>query len=114
MPPIHATVCRKIFERSKDKKDSEKFLKDMYPRLKRSHEYLYTFRDPKQEGLVYIRHPWESGVNNSLAWDTPLRLIKVNNATLPPYEREDLSKRVPKEQMPTNEEYDRYAFLVDL
>ena len=26
LPPVHATVCRKISERLKDKKDSEKFL----------------------------------------------------------------------------------------
>ena len=114
MPPVHATVCRKVFERSEDKKAGEKFLKDMYPKLKRSHEYLYTYRDPKGEGLVYIRHPWESGVDNSPTWDIPLKSIKFDKSTLPPYERKDLSKGVPKEHRPTDEEYDRYVFLVDL
>ncbi len=114
MPPVHATVCRKIFERAKDKKESEIFLENMYPKLKRFHEYLYRYRDPKQEGLVYIRHPWESGVDNSPTWDKPLKSIKVDKSKLPPYERKDLSKGVPKEQRPTDEEYDRYVFLVDL
>lgn len=114
MPPVHATVCRSVFEHADDKKEAEYFLKEMYPKLKKSHEYFYTCRDPKEEGLVYIRHPWESGVDNSPTWDSPLKKIKVEKSSLPPYERKDLSKGIPKEQRPTDEEYDRYVFLVDL
>ncbi len=77
-------------------------------------EYFYTCRDPKEEGLVYIRHPWESGVDNSPTWDSVLKRIKVDKASLPPYERKDLSKGIPKEQRPTDKEYDKYVFLVDL
>jgi glycogen debranching enzyme len=33
---------------------------------------------------------------------------------LPPYERKDLKKGIPKSQRPTDEDYDRYAYLVDL
>ena len=114
MPPIHATVCRLIFERAIDKKEATSFLKGIYPKLFRSHEYFYSNRDPKNEGLVYIRHPWESGLDNSPIWDSPLKRIDVDRSTLPSYERKDLTKGVPKEQRPTDHDYDRYVFLVDL
>ncbi len=74
MPPIHATVCRLIFERAEDSAEAKVFLKEIYPKLKKSHRYLYTCRDPKGEGLVCIRHPWESGVDNSPVWDTVLMI----------------------------------------
>ena len=114
MPPVHATTCRFVYERAEDKKGAERFLREIYPKLKRSHEYLYTNRDPGEEGLVYIRHPWESGVDNSPIWDRPIKKIKVNRSSLPDYKRMDLDKGIPQEQRPSDEEYDRYVFLVDL
>ena len=53
-------------------------------------------------------------MDNSPTWDSVLKKIKVDRSSLPPYERKDLSKGIPKEQRPTDEEYDKYIFLVDL
>ena len=114
MPPLHAIACRHIFEEAKDRKNAHDFLKVMFPKLMASHSYFYQFRDPNHSGLVYIRHPWESGLDNSPAWDGPLGNIKVDKRKLPSYERKDLKHGVPPEQRPGNEDYDRYVYLVDL
>ena len=114
MPPVHATACRAIYEHAADRKEAERFLRDMFPKLKRSHEYFYRYRDPKHEGLVYVRHPWESGMDNSPIWQRPLQAIVIDKAGLPRYERRDLTKGVPREQRPSDVDYDRYVWLVDL
>jgi len=41
---------------------------DMYPALVAHHEWLYKDRDPHDEGLVSLIHPWESGLDNSPPW----------------------------------------------
>jgi hypothetical protein len=114
MPPVHATACRSIFENAKDKKEAERFLKEMFPKLKKSHEYFYRYRDPKSEGLVYIRHPWEWGMDNSPIWNQPLESIPLRKDDLPAFTRKDLKKGIPQGQRPTQEDYDRYVWLVDL
>ncbi len=114
MPPIHATACRAVFEKADNREEAKEFLKEMFPKLKKSHEYLYRYRDPKNEGLIYIRHPWESGLDNSPTWDGPLKAISFDRSRLPKYKRKDLKKGVPGTQRPSDENYDRYVFLVDL
>ncbi|MFV1957430.1 MAG: glycoside hydrolase, partial [bacterium] len=75
MPPILALAAEKIFRHSRQPNDVIPFLKKVYPRLLALHEYLYRERDLHDEGLVYIRHPWESGIDNSPTWDGPLKRI---------------------------------------
>jgi len=114
MPPIHASACRHVYQEARHKERARNFLKAMFPKLMASHRYFYRFRDPEQTGLTYIRHPWESGLDNSPAWDRPLRNILIDKSKLPPYERKDLHHGVPREQRPSDEDYDRYVYLVDL
>jgi hypothetical protein len=114
MPPLHAIACLQIHRNAQDVERSRSFLKYMYPKLLASHRYFYKFRDPDEIGLVYIRHPWESGLDNSPAWDGPLSRITIDKAKLPSYQRRDLKKGVPADQRPSNDDYDRYVFLVDL
>ena len=114
MPPIHATACLHIYEHGKDKKKAKDFLKEIFPGLMASHRYFYTYRDPHRKGLVYIRHPWESGLDNSPAWDKPLHCIEVDRDRLPSYQRKDLQHGIPAEQRPNDSDYDRYVYLVDL
>jgi len=40
----------------------------MYPALLAYHEWFYTERDPHNDGLVMLLHPWESGLDNSPPW----------------------------------------------
>ncbi|KHE92155.1 MAG: DUF547 domain-containing protein [Candidatus Scalindua rubra] len=114
MPPVHAISTEKIYMNARKPRLVLPFLKRIYPRLLRLHEYLYRERDPKNQGLVYIRHPWESGIDNSPTWDLPLKRIKVDKTRLPSYERKDLKHGVDPKMRPSDDDYDRYVYLVDL
>jgi len=111
-PPIHATAALRIYERAEDKKSALDFLERMFPKLLASHRFFYRDRDPLNEGLVYIRHPWESGIDNSPTWDVPLK--KINVEKIPDYTRKDIEKGIPAEERPKDEDYDRYVYLVEL
>jgi hypothetical protein len=114
MPPLHAIACWHIYEEAQDREKAHDFLKIMFPLLMASHRYFYQFRDHKGIGLVHIRHPWESGLDNSPAWDIPLQQILIDRTKLPSYERKDLQHGIPREQRPGDDDYDRYVYLVDL
>ena len=114
MPPIHAVAVERIYRNARRPGTVLSFLERIYPKLLALHDYLYRERDPNQEGLVYIRHPWESGIDNSPTWDVPLRRIKVDRATLPPYQRKDLGHGIDPKMRPKDRDYDRYVSLVDL
>lgn len=72
-PPIHAMVVWHIYQAAKNKDVATVFLQEMYPKLLAAHRYLYKNRDPLDEGLVSIHHPWESGLNHSPLWDKSLK-----------------------------------------
>ena len=114
MPPVHAMAALRILHNASDGDAAREWLRDLYPRIFASHEYFYRDRDPLGEGLVYIRHPWESGLDNSPTWDPPLKAIKFDKDKLPTYQRKDLKKGIPQSQRPSDDEYDRYVYLVDL
>ena len=114
MPPIHAVAVERVYRNARRPRGVLPFLKRIYPKLLALHAYLYRERDPNDEGLVYIRHPWESGVDNSPNWDAPLRRIEVDRVALPPYQRKDLGHGVDPKMRPSDEDYDRYVYLVDL
>ena len=114
MPPVHAIAALRVFNLASDKDAALDWLRDMYPRILALQKYFYRERDPNREGLVYIRHPWESGLDNSPTWDPPLKAMSIDKDKLPAYERRDLKKGIPASQRPTEDDYDRYVFLVDL
>ena len=112
-PPVHAMAAWRVYEHAPDRDVARAWLRRLYPRLLAAHAYLYRDRDPDREGLVHIRHPWESGRDNSPAWDAPLRAIAIDPEHLPAYSRRDLDHGVPPEQRPDTETYHRFVFLVD-
>lgn len=73
------------------------------------HQYLYQNRDPHNEGLVYIRHNWESGTDNSAAWDSIWQTY-----TPPTYDvqRKDTA-HVNQAQRPTKKDYNYYLHLIE-
>lgn len=89
------------------------FVREIYPKVVASHRYLYTHRDPFQEGLVYIQHNWESGTDNSPIWDDILDAMDVSQARDVSALRKD-NKNVDPAERPTDENYKRYICLVDL
>ncbi|MFQ5914866.1 MAG: trehalase family glycosidase [Nitrospinota bacterium] len=114
MPPVHAMAALRVFTQATDPQAARDWLQDIFPRILAMHEYFYRERDPNGEGLVYIRHPWESGLDNAPTWDPPLEAISIDKKKLPKYQRKDLKKGIPASQRPSDEDYDRYVFLVDL
>lgn len=42
--------------------------KQVYPQLLAYHQWLYTERDPHNEGLALLIHPWETGLDNTPPW----------------------------------------------
>ncbi len=115
-PPVHAIAAWRIWEVAQRKgeaiADARACLTDLYPKLLAWHRYLATARDPEGSGLVAIYHPWESGADNSPRWDTALAAVTIGD--LPPYTRADLRHVTDRSQRPTDSEYDRYLWLVEL
>ncbi len=112
-PPFHATAARHVYLCGPDPQESLAFLEKIYPKLRAWHEYLYRERDPGGEGLIYIRHPWESGQDNSPIWDRVLARIRPTPDQIPKYPRKDL-QIVSAEERPEPGDYDRYMFLIRL
>jgi glucosylglycerate hydrolase len=115
-PPVHAIAAHHIWQVAEGEggeaaRDARAFLAGLYPRLLAWHRYLATARDPDGSGLVTIYHPWESGTDNSPRWDAAMAAVTVGD--LPPYTRFDLQHVADPSQRPTNEEYDRYLWLVE-
>ena len=88
------------------------FVREIFPQILAFHRYLYTHRDPKQEGLVYIQHNWESGTDNSPAWDAALDAIDVRGMRDISKLRRDI-RNAEAAHRPTNANYQRYIHLVD-
>lgn len=109
-PPMIAEAVVKLGEKM-NKKDRLAWYKEVYPRLLKYHEWLYRERDPHNEGLVVLVHPWECGLDNTPSWmremhysQLPLwirmvkkfhlhslfNLMRKNTKYLPAYERIDI------------------------
>ncbi len=112
-PPVHATAVRHVYQHGKNREQALEFLEEMYPKLESWHRYLYTHHQPDSDGLLYIRHPWGSGQDNSPIWDSILDRIDLKPGDVPEYQRVDTAI-VNGDDRPSNEEYDRYAYLVKL
>src|SRR5690349_7182039 len=66
-PPMLAEAIVQIGEKLK-KAERRSWYKQTYPALLRYHQWLYTDRDPHNEGLTLQIHPWETGLDNSPPW----------------------------------------------
>lgn len=111
-PPVHAMAALEMHRRATDPERSLRFLSALRPGLVALHRYL---RDRRTglEGLARIVHPWESGMDNSPAWDEALREMHIPDGALPAYERRDLVEADPDDR-PRDEAYDRFVYLAVL
>ena len=112
-PPIHGTAAWHVYQHGADRSAGRAFLRELFPRLVDWHTYLYRERDLRGDGLVYIRHPWESGQDNSPIWDRVLAGITLSAEQVPAYQRVDTTV-VSAAERPSAAEYDRYAHLVQV
>ena len=76
-PPILATILKEILDKNKINNAQHLNMKKIIKKIKKFHEWLIQFRDPKKTGLVSILHPWESGYDNSPIWDEPMNKVKI-------------------------------------
>ncbi|AXR07433.1 MGH1-like glycoside hydrolase domain-containing protein [Salinimonas sediminis] len=108
-PPVLASVVKLLHQHGREQALSGEALHTVVQQLIRSHLWWYNSRDPENTGLVVSYHPWESGMDNSPAWDEPLRAVpKVQWS----YTRRDTS-HIDASERPHKEEYDRFLYLVD-
>jgi glycogen debranching enzyme len=103
-PPVHALAVWEVHRANPD----EAFLAAMYPKLTAWHDYLRTRRDFGGRGLVSIVHPWESGMDNSPAWDGPLSRVRPIDPG--EFVRRDLEHGDAADR-PTDDDYGRYVRL---
>lgn len=113
MPPVHGFVLNRLLQVASDTKAYRPFFRRMFDRISLLHQYYYHFRDPAREGLAFICHPWESGMDNLPAWEEVFSQIHFDVSDLPPYERRDL-EHVEALYRPRKLSYDRYIYLVNL
>ncbi|GAB3938223.1 hypothetical protein GCM10027614_17870 [Micromonospora vulcania] len=86
-------------------------LRRLYPALVAQQRYLADRRDLGGDGLVCIVHPWESGLDNSPAWDEPMAAVQAEAAVMRAYRRHD-TMHADAAHRPTDLDYARYLAIV--
>jgi len=109
-PPVTGFVLSEIYRISKNKKNTLKFITSIIDKVYFNHQYFYKNRDPKNEGLVYIYHNWESGTDNSPLWDDIWKTMKSPEYT---FKRKDTT-HVDADQRPSKREYDHYLHILEI
>jgi glycogen debranching enzyme len=108
-PPVLATAIKSMLESAKDLELAKEKVSSLFNKLVDYHLWWYNDRDPQNTGLVVTYHPWESGMDNSPAWDDALQAVPCVDWE---YTRRDTS-HVDPSQRPHKSEYDRFLYLVD-
>lgn len=70
-PPMLAEAIVRVGEKL-SWPERRHWYKQMWPGLLAYHQWLYAERDPHQEGLVLLVHPWETGLDNTPPWMSEL------------------------------------------
>ena len=114
-PPVHAIALARILDIARshggaDAEQAEAFVTEHLPKIVAWHQWLSIVRDPCGRGLVEIRHGWESGMDNSPRWDSAYAGVLVTEPV--ELRRHDTKIVVDRVDRPTDEEYQRYLFLV--
>ncbi|WP_181008994.1 hypothetical protein [Streptomyces sp. SM12] len=107
-PPVHALAAWLVHRADPEGSAAEGFLAGLHPALLAWQNYLTGPRDLGGGGLAAIVHPWESGMDNSPAWDRPLARITPANPR--GFRRADLDHGAADDR-PTDLDYGRYVRL---
>jgi hypothetical protein len=115
-PPMHAIAAWEVYRHAAAHgatcaQQARAELEWLYPRLVRQQDYLTGARNLGGAGLAGIVHPWESGLDNSPAWDEAMANVPADLALLTTYRRRDLAN-ADAAHRPTDTDYSRYIGLV--
>lgn len=102
-PPVHALAVWLMHQIAPAPLE----LQRLYPALVAQQQYLVKHRNAGGAGLVSIGHPWESGLDNSPAWDPMLARLPVDGLH---YSRRDVEVALVSHR-PTDLDYARYITL---
>lgn len=102
-PPLSAWAVAKIYEKDKD----IEFVKYMYPKLKKYHQWWYNKRDHDKDGLCeygstdgsLVAAKWESGMDNAIRFDASQILKNSENAYSLDQESVDLNAYLYAEKL---------------
>jgi hypothetical protein len=108
-PPLHASMVRLMFESAHDPALATRQIARLMPSLCAHHRWWYLTRDPDCTGLVASLHPWETGMDNSPAWDESLDAVPRTGRA---YTRKDIV-HVDHNMRPKQPDYDRFVSLMD-
>ena len=112
-PPVFAIALRFIWDALPG--DAHPGYRERVARLYRAalawHRWWMRARDPRGTGLVAVLHNWETGSDNSPAWDAAL--ARVPTTTVTPIRRRDTG-HVDPAMRPSDADYQRYIHLVDV
>nr|WP_205528671.1 hypothetical protein [Desertimonas flava] len=112
-PPIHGIAIERILRTPGGERAAVRDrVGRMWPPLMAWHRWLATARRSPITGLVTIVHGWESGMDNSPRFDEPYSRVKVPGS-LPAYRRVDRDHVAEAGERPSNEDYDRYLWLIE-
>jgi mannosylglycerate hydrolase len=103
-PPVAATCLRLLFEEHPDKRRA----RGLVGPLLAWHRFLLGERDPDGSGEPVLIHPWESGRDNAVEWDSPLWRVMPEVTVL---HRRDTDS-VDAAERPSDEHYRRFLTLV--
>jgi hypothetical protein len=108
--PVVASAARRLFDMCRDRASAEARMARIYPGLLRYHRWWRATRDPQGTGLVTTLHPWETGGDNSPAWDYPMARVPLESTTV--IRRKDTG-HIAADMRPHAHDYQRYIHLVD-
>jgi hypothetical protein len=80
-PPLVAEAVVRIGEKLA-LPERRAWYQQMWPGLIAYHQWLYTDRDPHEEGLISLVHPWETGLDNTPPW-----MAYLQDHQMPPWIR---------------------------
>jgi glycogen debranching enzyme len=110
-PPVAGFAVKRLYDRAHDKNLAARHAHVLLRKIDAWHAWFYANRDPHNEGLVAVLHPWESGRDNSVDWDEAFERVPTEGVE--PYTRRDTQHADPAHR-PTKAQYDRYLWLVQL
>ena len=107
-PPVHAVATAAVASGLGAEGDA--FARRVYPGLVAQSDYLRRARTVQRFGLAAVVHPWETGMDNSPAWDAPLAAVPADRSLFATYTRRD-TEHAGDGERPTDDDYARYVRL---